>query len=79
MHLNNYACRIATFVALASRPLRAQQAGGAVTMTGQVGGVATVSAAADAKVLKATRAFPRRTQALRDLSFYSRAGAAARH
>ena len=52
MHLVKHACQIAAFVALASLPLRAQQAGGAVTMTGRVSGVAAVSATSDSKVIK---------------------------
>jgi hypothetical protein len=52
MHLINCACRIAALVALASLPLRAQQASGTVTVTGQVSTVATISAGPAARVVK---------------------------
>lgn len=47
-----HVCRVALFVALASLPLRAQQARGSVTMTGQVSAVAAVAAKSTARVLK---------------------------
>src|SRR3712207_2662824 len=46
------AYRIAAFVALAAPPLSAQQAGGTVTVKGQVSAVAAVSAASAARVVK---------------------------
>lgn len=52
MHLINHACRIAVLIALASPPLRAQQTGRTVTMTGRVSGVAAVSAPKAARVIK---------------------------
>lgn len=52
MHLINCACRIAALVALASLPLRAQQARGTVTVTGQVSAVATIYAGPAARVVK---------------------------
>lgn len=52
MHPIKHTCRIAIFVVLASLPLRAQQASGTVTMSARVSGVANVSAASAAKVIK---------------------------
>ena len=48
----SHACRIAVFTALASLSPCAQQAGGTVTVTGQVSSVAAVSAGSPARVVK---------------------------
>jgi len=48
----NCACRIALLVALASLPLRAQQTGGRVRVSGQISGVAAAAAGPAARVSK---------------------------
>ncbi len=52
MRLINYVCGIAALVMLAPSPIRAQQAGGAVSASGRVSAVASVSAGSEAKVIK---------------------------
>jgi hypothetical protein len=52
MRLINYASRIAALVMLASFPVRAQQAGGAITASGHVSAIAAVSAKSGARVIK---------------------------
>lgn len=47
-----HTCRIAALVALASLPLRAQQAGGTVTVNGRVSAVAAVSGGSSTRVVK---------------------------
>ncbi|HEV3470993.1 MAG TPA: hypothetical protein VG148_16840 [Pyrinomonadaceae bacterium] len=67
MYSITYPCRVAVFVVLAALPLRAQHAGGTVTVTGRVSAVAAVSAGSAARVVEGDARVSARTDGARGL------------